>query len=148
MNDIYELARKRVGRKKLFYQHLTLYLAIITFLFLLNATFFVKFGWNYDPDKRTTEIIKEILNYRYWWFQYPLLGWGTLLFIHFCTAFGIPMVGYFDEKWEAMAIEEEAKRLRLKSQQQFSSEKDKELELKALQKEALLKDKWEGSELL
>lgn len=148
MNDIYELARQRVVRKKLFYQHLTVYLAITIFLFLLNATFFVKFGWNYDPDKRTTDIIKEILNYRYWWFQYPLLGWGTLMFIHYCTAFGIPMVGYFDEKWEVAAIEEEAKRLRLKAQQQMPPAKDKELELKALQKEAQLEDRWEDSELL
>lgn len=146
MNDIYELARRRVARKKLFYQHLTLYLAVVIFLFLLNAVLFVRFGWNYDPDQRTTDIIKEILNYRYWWFQYPLLGWGMLLFIHYCTAFGIPMVGYFDEKWEAMAIEEEARRLKLKASQFTPTEK--ELELKILQKEAQEAEAWKNSELL
>lgn len=146
MKDIYELARRRVARKKLFYQHLTLYLAITIFLFLLNAVLFVRFGWNYDPNKHTTEIIKEILNYRYWWFQYPLLGWGALLFIHYCNAFGIPLIGYFDEKWEALAIEEEARKLRLKANQLHPTEK--ELELKILQKQTQSSDDWNNSELL
>ncbi|GEM_PF-404910 len=149
MKDVYELARARVGRKKLFYQHLSLYLGITLFLFALNAVLFVKFGWNYDPDKRTTDTIKEILNYRYWWFQYPLLGWGMLIFIHYCNAFGIPLIGYFDEKWEAAAIEQEAKRIRLNNEHVSLEEREKELELKAIQKEMQIKEgTWNSPEFL
>ncbi len=135
MKDLYQLARRRVIRKKRFFQHLTFFIPVILFVFLLNTVLFITTWWTYDPNKNSTQLIQDILAYPYWWFQYPLLGWGLLLLIHYFTAFGIPLIGHYDEKWEALAIEEEVKRLRSKGHLPRTSD-DPPLELKNLQKQA------------
>lgn len=134
MKDIYQLARRSVIRKKRFFQHLTFFIPVILFLFLLNTVLFITTWWTYDPTKTNTQLLQDILAYPYWWFQYPLLGWGLLLLIHYFTAFGIPLLGHYDEKWEALAIEEEVRRMRAKGQLPNTPD-DTPLELKNLQKE-------------
>lgn len=149
MIDAYELARKRIIRKKRFYQHFTIFLAVILFLFLLNVVLFITTWWHYIPGRVTEDLTKEILQYPYWWFQYPLLGWGMFLFIHYCQAFGIPLVGQYDEKWEAEAIEAEVLRIERKAQGLKPTSAENSMELKTLEKEKILrKDTLKDSELL
>jgi len=148
MIDAYELARRRIVRKKRFYQHLTLALGVLLFLFLLNVLQFFNM-WDYRPGMGKREILRDILRFSFWWFPYPTLSWSLLLFIHYCTAFGIPFIGQYDEKWQAEAIEAEMKRIQIKANQLHKTKKpDNPLDLKILQKEAQVKDQWTDSELL
>lgn len=148
MIDAYELARKRIVRKKRFYQHLTLALGVLVFLFLLNLLQFFNM-FDYRPGMGNREILRAVLSFPFWWFPYPTLSWGLLLFIHYCTAFGIPFVGQFDEKWQAEAIQAEMKRIQSKANTLAADKKEESaLNLKTLQKEAQVKDQWTDSELL
>lgn len=148
MIDAYELARKRIMRKKRFYQHLTIALGVLLFLFLLNVLQFFNM-WDYRPGMGKRQILLDVLRFPFWWFPYPTLSWGLLLFIHYCTSFGIPFIGQYDEKWQAEAIEAEMKRIQLKADQLHKAKKSEtSLDLKILQKEAQTKDQWIDSELL
>jgi len=130
MGDIeLEKARKRVKKKKEFYQHLASYIAVGTFFFLLNV----------------------VTSYGEWWFYFPMLGWGIGLVIHFFTVFGIPGVVNYNDDWEERAIEEELERLRRnKPSRQEKPLEEESLELKEIQKESVeRKDKkWDDSELV
>lgn len=88
MRTTYEIAQKRVKKKKDFLQHLTSYVTVGAFLFAINAA--TSFG-----D---------------WWFYFPLLGWGIGLLIHYFSIFGIPGVVKYTEEWEAEAIQQEMER--------------------------------------
>lgn len=88
MRTAYEIAQKRVKKKKEFFQHFTSYIAVGTFLFALNVA--TSFG-----D---------------WWFYFPMMGWGIGLTIHYFTVFGIPGVAKYDEAWEEEAIQQEMQR--------------------------------------
>lgn len=150
MIDAYKLARKRIIRKKRFYQHLAIAMGVLLFLFLLNLLQFFNMV-DIHPGMGKREILGAILRFPFWWVPYPTLGWGLFLFIHYCFAFGIPFVGQFDEKWEAEAIDAEMKRIQLKANNLSATPKvksDNSLELKTLQKEAQTKDQWTDSELL
>ncbi|MBK7872708.1 MAG: 2TM domain-containing protein [Saprospiraceae bacterium] len=130
MRDIeLEKARKRVKKKKEFYQHLGSYIAVGGFFFLMNV----------------------VTSFGDWWFYYPMLGWGIGLVIHFFTVFGIPGVVNYNEDWEERAIQEELERLRRgKPPRQEKPLEEEELELKELQKETVERKgkKWDDSELV
>ncbi|MDX1943578.1 MAG: 2TM domain-containing protein [Saprospiraceae bacterium] len=140
--DPYKLARRRVIRKKRFYQHFTVYLAVVLFLFALNAIPFF-FRWlNYYPGMGLEEIIRNAYYYPGWWFQYPALGWALLLFLHYSAVFGVPVIGNLDEKWEKRAMEKELKRLQISELDAGNTLKEAsedKLRLKELQKVELKK---------
>lgn len=147
MKTIYDLARKRIIRKKRFYQHFTVFLGVMLFLFALNVLDFVTNHWHYVPGSGYSRLLRDILAYRFWWFPYPLLSWGFLVFIHYCFVFGIPFLGQFDEKWEAEAIQEEVSRLQ-KMANVAKPKTEHSMELKTLQKEMKMKNEQMDSEFL
>ena len=78
MNDdaAYQRARKRVAAMRGFYIHLTVYLLVNVFLFLINI----------------------VTSPHYLWFYWPLLGWGIGLVAHRVSVFGFG--GQFGHDWE------------------------------------------------
>lgn len=90
MNDRrYDRARKRVKTKKEFYEHLTVYIIMSAFFFLINAV--TAFG--------------------NWWFHWPILGWGLGVMFHYFDVFGLPGVGTMSQEWENQAIRDELDRM-------------------------------------
>jgi len=85
----YREARKRVKKKKDFYEHLTTFVVMSVFFFLLNMVT--------APGN--------------WWFYWPILGWGFGVVFHYLDTFGVPGVGTLSKEWEEQAIEEEVRRL-------------------------------------
>ena len=118
--DAYEKARKRVLKKKEFYQHLGSYVIMSIFFFVLNAT--TSFG--------------------NWWFYWPMLGWGIGLAFHYVDVFGIPGVGELSKEWEEKAIEEELRKMNVKGE---PSEMQDKLDLKEVEKSS---SKWDDSDLV
>ena len=88
MSD-YEIARKRVKEKKSFYRHLTTFITMGTFFFLLNI-FTDPFDW--------------------WWF-FPLMPWGVGIAMHYFKVFGLPGTEGYSEAWEQREIEREMERM-------------------------------------
>lgn len=82
-------AKKRVKRKKDFYEHLTTYLAISVFLVVLNL----------------------ITSPGSWWFQWPVIGWGMAVLFNYFDVFGVPGVGPMNKEWEQKAIQEELRKM-------------------------------------
>ena len=81
MSDSYELARKRVEELKGFYVHFTIYIAVNTGLFILDA-----------------------LQGGSWWFFWPALGWGIGVAAH---AIGLFYgTGRRMARWEERKIQE------------------------------------------
>jgi hypothetical protein len=74
----YENARKKIKAQKEFYKHLTIYVVMSVFFFLLNAS--TSFG--------------------HWWFQWPVLGWGMGVVFHYFDVFGFPGAGDIPQEWE------------------------------------------------
>jgi uncharacterized membrane protein len=78
----YYNAKKRVEKMKEFYGNLTAYIAVNTFLIIVNYNT----GWNHK------------------WFIYPMLGWGIGVLFHYFNAFGrYPFLG---KNWENKKIAE------------------------------------------
>lgn len=120
----YEKARKRVKAKKEFYQHLTSYLVMGLFFFLLNV----------------------VTSFGAWWFYWPMLGWGIGILFHYFDVFGFPGVGNMSNDWEEKQIVEEMERMRAQRQPEQASE---QMELRELQKEPRERNKhWDDSELV
>lgn len=105
--DNYERARKRVKEKKGFYSHLTSYLVVGSFFFILNM---ITDPWD-------------------WWFYWPMLGWGIGLASHYFKVFGWPGSGAGSEEWEHREIEKEMRRLEEQEPKAFL-DMDDHLELK------------------
>ncbi len=78
----YEKARKRVDDLKGWYSHLTAYIVVNIFLFLLNALS--------SPGN--------------WWFYWPLLGWGVGLASHGLATFA--WMPFMKDDWEERKIKE------------------------------------------
>jgi hypothetical protein len=76
-----ERAQRRLAAEKGFYIHLTTYVIVIGFLFLINAMTGSK-----------------------WWFVWPALGWGVGLLVHAAAAFGL--VGLIGHDWEERRLRE------------------------------------------
>jgi len=85
MEKYYKAAKKRVKKKKEFYNHLTYWGVICTFLFILNMFT--------SPST--------------WWWIFPTLGWGLGVAIHGITTFG----SLKDSDWEQREINKEMGRL-------------------------------------
>lgn len=77
----YQRARSRVEQLKGFYTHLTVFVLVNTFLFLLNL--FSGGGW---------------------WFYWPLLGWGIGIVAHALSVFAGS--GGLTQEWEERKIRE------------------------------------------
>ena len=131
----YHLAKKRVKAKKEFYQHLSTFVVMAIFFFLLNAV--TAFG--------------------NWWFHWPILGWGIGVLFHYFDVFGLPGVGEISNSWEEKAMEEELrriereKRLRERAERMKGAgpvkEPEERLELKELEKRKQQRS-WDDSELV
>ncbi|MBI5917105.1 MAG: 2TM domain-containing protein [Bacteroidetes bacterium] len=76
-------AKKRVKAKKEFYQHLMSYAIVNGFLMALNL----------------------IVSPGYFWFIFPLLGWGVGLAFHYVDVFGIPGFDILSKEWEERELE-------------------------------------------
>lgn len=84
----YRKVKKRIKKKKDFYQHLNTYLAIGVFFFVLNS----------------------LTSFGRWWFYWPMFGWGLGLFFHYLDTFGMPFSGPLDEAWEEKQLQRELKK--------------------------------------
>lgn len=144
MENIQKQARKRVNQKKWFYRHFTFYMGVITFLFLLNLDYFLRGSNAYVPGMP----LEEIIRFNYWWFQYPMLAWGLLLFFHYSAIFGVPFVGKLDEKWESKTFESELKHIQQKQRNASNLTSVEKLRLKELEKEVELLRKNNDSEFV
>ena len=128
-NEIYKRARKRVKKKKEFYQHLTSYIAVNTFLFVLNM----------------------VTSAHHLWFIYLMLGWGIGLTIHYLDTFGFPgKDNILGEDWEEREMEKELYKLRRESFQGKDdyiapTVLDDELELKEFKK---LRKDWDDTDFV
>ena len=116
----YKEAKKRVKRKKDFYEHLTTYIIISIFLVALNMFT--------SPGR--------------WWFHWPVLGWGMAVLFNYLDVFGVPGIGPMDKDWEDKAIREEMNKMG-GSLPAPKGEKER-LELKELQK----KENWDDGDLV
>lgn len=88
-NEQYLQARKRVKEKKKFYNHLSIYLVMGGFFFLIN----------YFSSPGT------------WWFYWPMLGWGIGLAMQYLKVFGLTSAGIGTKEWEEREIEKELNRM-------------------------------------
>lgn len=85
----YKAARKRVKKKKEFYQNFISWLVICTGLMIFNA-----------------------LNYRgHWWAIYPFIGWGMGVLFQAFDVFGFP--GYSND-WEERELDKEITRMEMR----------------------------------
>ena len=132
----YHLAKKRVKAKKEFYQHLSTYVVMAIFFFLLNAV--TAFG--------------------NWWFHWPILGWGIGVLFHYFDVFGLPGVGQISNDWEDKAVEEELRKIEREKRRgrkgpdrrprtEFEEPEDR-LELKELEKQKRKTRDWDESDLV
>jgi hypothetical protein len=119
-------AKKRVKKKRDFYEHLTTYLVISVFLVVLN--------YITSPGN--------------WWFQWPVLGWGMAVLFNYLDVFGVPGVGPMNKEWESKALREELDRIEREQQGMPKSKpKDEKLDLPPLEKERRPAD-WDDQELV
>ena len=111
--ELYELAKKRVERKKKFYKHLNTYLVMTIFFVLLNMFT--------SPGR--------------WWFIFPVLGWGIGIALEYLNIFGLPGIQP-DAEWEKKALEEELRKMNPSNEKPANPvpEKEDTLELKELKK--------------
>ncbi|MFJ7991076.1 2TM domain-containing protein [Peribacillus frigoritolerans] len=79
--DGYLRAKKRVENLKAFYIHLMVYILVNVMLIAINL----------------------LTDSSYWWFLYPLGGWGIGILIHGIT---ILAQGNFGSEWEERKIKE------------------------------------------
>ncbi len=89
---IYRRARKRVNKKKAFYWHLSIYVTMGLFFFIMNMV-------TLAPG-----------NFELWFF-FPLLPWGVAMMIHYYSVFGLPFTGALSSEWEERELRKEMERL-------------------------------------
>jgi pilus assembly protein TadC len=82
MDESYERAKRRVEQLKGFYIHLTVYIVINVFLFVVNF----------------------LTNPGYWWFLFVTFFWGIGLVAHGLSIF--TRRGMFSKEWEDRKIRE------------------------------------------
>jgi hypothetical protein len=100
-------AKKRVKKKKDFYGHLMVYLAVnLVFLFITRG------GW-----------------------RFVSLFWGIGLASHFFSVFGIPGTGQGSDEWEQQEVEKELRKMKKRNQGpkvSNSKDLDEKLELRQM----------------
>jgi len=79
----YAKAQKRVKRIKGFYTHLSIYCFVIPIIIFVNLKF--------EPH--------------FHWFWFSLCGWGTGLFFHWLSVFGLNLLG-LGKDWEEKKMKE------------------------------------------
>lgn len=94
-DHIRKIALKRIKQKKGFYGHLSAFLGVGFFFFIIN--YMTNLNGRGPGD---------------WWFFYPLAPWSIGLIIHYLTTFGIPGTETAVDGWEEKALEKEMNRLR------------------------------------
>jgi len=88
----YIKARKVVKRKRSFYRHLGVFIAVNLFLFLMNL------ATDNEP-----------------WFHFTTISWGMGLLIHYFSVFGLPFVRETSEEWESRQMDRELRRIEERS---------------------------------
>lgn len=91
-NEIIEIAKKKVKKKKDFYNHLAAFVAVGLFFFAMNMV-------TSDENPRL-------------WFFFPMLPWGIGLAIHYFTTFGFPWDGALSPEWEEAELRKEIEKVR------------------------------------
>jgi len=86
--ELIDKAKKKVKKKKEFYTHLSIYGAVIFFLFILNM----------------------LTSPEFWWFMIVAAGWGIGIVGHYVDVFGIPHPRGKD--WEQDALKKEVAKLK------------------------------------
>jgi hypothetical protein len=124
--DVYDLARKRVKKKKGFYGHLSAFIAVSIFFFIMNIA-----TWGESGE---------------WWFFFPVLPWSIGLIIHYFSVFGLPGTDIMTRDWEEREIEREARRIRGYSKPMPDLEEDDDLELKELRR--VKDERWADEDLV
>ncbi len=89
--DLRKIASERVRKKKEFYTHLAVFLAVGLFFLLFNLLTYNRSG--------------------HLWFYFPLLPWSVGLIIHYLSVFGFPGSGILTPEWEREEVEREVARL-------------------------------------
>ena len=127
-NKVYELARKRVKKKKGFYGHFSAFLATAIFFFLMNVATYSESGewWFFFSDT----------SLEYW--PDDSLLWCFLV---------LPGTDIMTKDWEEREIEREAKRIRNRLEPLPDLNED-ELELRKIEREKAKNDNWEDEDLV
>ncbi len=84
--DLYKRAKKRVENRIGFYIHLCIYLTVNTLLIIINLN----------------------TSTQYYWFKWPLLGWGVGLLFHAIEVFASPMILSIKERMIKKEMEKES----------------------------------------
>jgi hypothetical protein len=125
--DTYQAARKKVKAKKDFYGHLSSFLVMGVFFFILNIL----------TSPRTL------------WFYWPILGWGIGVVFHYLDVFGVPGVGSLDKDWEERAIQEEMAKMQKNDPYETDYDQDYlDLNENSRPKQAQVKKDWNDSDLV
>ena len=93
--DLIKKAKKRVKAKKEFYSHLVSYVSVSIFLFFINY----------------------FTSPAYWWFVFPVGGWGIGVVAHYFSVFGF--MGINSSDWEQQEMAKEMDRLRQKENEEL-----------------------------
>jgi hypothetical protein len=114
----YDRARKRVKKKKEFYNNFFSWILVSIFLFGINA----------------------LTSREHWWAFYPFLGWGLGVAMQALDVFGAPGMA---KDWEERKIQEELDKMAAdKETRRYLEEgnKSEELELKELERQKKYRD--------
>lgn len=125
-----KLAKKRVEKKKGFYTHFSVYIAVGFFFFIMNMV-----TMDQEPG---------------YWFFYPMLPWGIAIAIHYFSVFGLPGTDILTEDWEEKELEKELSRIRRK-QAALPPEQEEEFPLDEYEeprKEKIKRDNWQDDDFV
>ena len=127
----FDIAKKRVEEKKKFYQHLSTYVVMSIFFYMINYFSNINSG----SDR--------------WWFYWPMLGWGLGLALHYVNLFGIPgIVDEMSPEWEEKQIQAELRRLEKKGMDISPPAPKEEPPLKLKEIEKRKRESWDDNELV
>ena len=126
--DIKKKAKKRVKKKKEFFEHLISFISTMVFLLIINL----------------------LTSPGYLWVVWPLLGWGVGLAIHYFTVFGF--FGLGTEDWEEREFEREMWKIKSKELPEDQDDDYLELDsndsLELKQQERMYRKKWDDRDLV
>lgn len=111
----FQKAERKVKARREFYQHLTSFVIINVFLFIIN----------------------QLTTPGYSWYIFPVLSWGVGLAFHYVHVFGVPGFGILDDEWEQKELHKEVNKLIQKKRMTTSGDTnadDDVLELKDVRK--------------
>ncbi|MEM9887488.1 MAG: 2TM domain-containing protein [Bacteroidota bacterium] len=127
----YKLAKRRVEKKKGFYVHLGVYIAVGVFFFIINLV-------TMDQEPQV-------------WFFYPMIPWLIAIMIHYFTVFGLPGTDILTEDWEEREIEKEINKIQQSSPFALPPEQTENFKLDDLpkaQKEEIKRGNWQNEDFV